>query len=397
MSLTFPTLARILDPMPVEVFFRDHWERAPLVLRRDRPRAFEGLLSLADLDRYLGENDLHHPSVSLVDHRRKIAPEEYTYPSGLVDAVKLFKRYDEGASMVFAQLEAHHRPLFECVRALEREFSTRFQANIYLTPGNAQGFHPHYDSHDVFVVQVEGSKHWMLYDEPIHLPLRRQEFDPKETACGALSQEFDLHPGDVLYIPRGLMHDARTAEDGGHSLHVTFGALFTSWTELMAEALGRWALADVHGRRALPVGFARDGYDAGAAKAYLVDALRRFADAAEADADGVLTHFARDLVDTRHPRLPGQFAQLAAAKGLTPDHAVGSRPGLVARVEKDGERVRLVAYGTELVFPAHAAEALRFAVATERFTARALPGSLDDDGRLVLLRRLVREGVLVAL
>ena len=64
---------------------------------------------------------------------------------------------------VFAQLEGSHQALFECVRSLEREFSTRFQANIYLTPGNAQGFHPHYDSHDVFVVQLQGTKRWRVW------------------------------------------------------------------------------------------------------------------------------------------------------------------------------------------------------------------------------------------
>lgn len=397
MTTTFPTLARILDPVPAEAFLRDHWERAPLVLLRDRPRAFGPLLSLADIDRYLGANDLHHPAVSLVDHRRKIAPEEYTFPSGLLDAVKLFKLYDAGATMVFAQLEAHHQPLFECVRALEHDLSTRFQANVYLTPPSAQGFHPHYDSHDVIVAQVEGTKRWMLYDQAIDTPLRRQEFDPAVTACGPLSREFDLGPGDALYIPRGLMHDARTAEAGGHSLHVTFGALFTSWTELLAEALGRWALADVHGRRSLPPGFARDEAPTPAARAYLADALRRFADAAEADADGLFAHFARDLVGTRHARLPGQFAQLAGLGALTLDSPVGVRPGVVHRVELDGERVTLSSNGTALTFPAHAADALRYAVHHERYTARELPTTLDDAGRMVLIRKLIREGVLRAL
>ena len=396
MTMTFPTLARILDPVPVEAFFRDHWEQAPLVLLRDRPRAFEGLLTLGDIDRYLGANDLHHPSVSLVDHRRKITAEEYTFPSGLIDTVKLFKLYDAGATMVFAQLETHHQALFECVRSLEHDLSTRFQANIYLTPGNAKGFHPHYDSHDVFVAQVEGSKHWMLYDHAIDLPLRRQEFDPKVTPCGPLSREFDLNPGDLLYIPRGLMHDARTTETSGHSLHITLGALFTSWTELLAEALGRWALTDVHGRRGLPPGFAREGAATPEAKAYLVETLRRFAAGAEADAEGIFEHFTGDLIGTRHPRLPGQFAQLAGLGALTLDSVVGVRPGVVHRVDADPERVTLSSYGTAITFPAHVADALRFAVQHERFTARELPTSLDDAGRMVLVRKLIKEGVLRA-
>ena len=40
-----------------------------------------------------------------------------------------------------------------------------------------------------------------------------------------------------------------------------------------------------------------------------------------------------------------------------------------------------------------AAEPLRYALETERYTVADLPGDLDDDAKLVLIRRLVREGL----
>ena len=56
---------------------------------------------------------------------------------------------------------------------------------------------------------------------------------------------------------------------------------------------------------------------------------------------------------------------------------------------------RLVFEGRELSFPERLAAELEFLVTTEEpFRAADLPGSLDDAGRLVLLRRLVREGFL---
>ena len=33
----------------------------------------------------------------------------------------------------------------------------------YLTPSNSQGFAPHYDDIEAFVLQLEGKKHWRLY------------------------------------------------------------------------------------------------------------------------------------------------------------------------------------------------------------------------------------------
>ena len=33
----------------------------------------------------------------------------------------------------------------------------------YLTPAGSQGFAPHYDDIDAFVLQLEGRKHWKVY------------------------------------------------------------------------------------------------------------------------------------------------------------------------------------------------------------------------------------------
>ena len=76
---------------------------------------------------------------------------------------------------------------------------------------------------------------------------------------------------------------------------------------------------------------------------------------------------------------------------------MGVRPGAVLRIDSDGDRVTLSCYGAALTFPAHAEGALRFAVQHDRYTARDLPTSLDDAGRMVLIRKLIKEGVLRAL
>ncbi len=385
-------LASILDPVTPAVFFADHYERAPLVLHRERPEAFRGLLSLEVIDALLAGRQMHVPGVSVVDNTRKIAVDEYSFPSGLIDVVRAHQLFAAGSTLVFGQLETEHPPLHSLVRALERDICTRFQANIYLTPANAQGFKPHYDSHDVFVLQCEGRKRWMLYDAPVVLPYRRQEFDPATTPCGPVSQEFDMEPGDVMYIPRGLMHDARTA--GTHSLHITVGLLFTSWTDLMVEGLSRVGLGDPEFRKSLPPGFARTGFDRSAAREHLATLLKRFAEGV--DLDALLEHFQQDLVSTRDARLPGQFAQLSALDATTADTVFSPRPDLVWSLSVEGDTVGLSIYGHRVSFPAYVSDALEWALTHAGYTARELPGDLDEAGRMVLLRRLVREGVLMA-
>lgn len=389
-------LASLLDPVTTAAFFAEHYERRPLVLKRGRPEAFRALLSLEVIDALMAGRQLHAPGVSVVDNTRKVALDEYTFPSGLVDVVRAHQLFAGGSTLVFSQLEAEHPPLYALVRAMERELSTRFQANIYLTPPNAQGFKPHYDSHDVFVLQCEGRKRWMLYDTPVVLPYRRQEFDPAEVPCGPVSLEFDLEPGDVVYIPRGVMHDARTlgGEGQGHSLHITLGLLFTSWTDLLVEGLSQVGMGDPEFRKSLPPGFARPGQDRSAAREHLALLLDRFAE--RVDLDALLAHFERDLVSTRDARLPGQFAQIAGLPKVTAGTVFSPRPDLLWSLSVEGETVALAIYGHRVTFPSYVAAPLEWALTHVGFTARDLPGDLDEAGRLVLLKRLVREGVLAA-
>lgn len=104
-------------------------------------------------------------------------------------------------------------------------------ANLYLTPPDSQGFAPHFDDIEAFVVQVEGRKHWKLYK-----PRNKEEELPRFSSrnfneeCDSLGEpilDVILAPGDLLYFPRGTIHQAKAVEEE-HSLHVTISAYQTN-------------------------------------------------------------------------------------------------------------------------------------------------------------------------
>jgi lysine-specific demethylase/histidyl-hydroxylase NO66 len=133
-------------------------------------------------------------------------------------------------------------------------------SNAYLTPLNSQGFAPHYDDVDVFILQLEGYKRWRVY-----APFNKRETLPRESSRDYTEKEVDenigegqemdvvLGPGDVLYLPRGWIHQAETVarpahvpKNNGlrddHSLHLTVSAMQNwCWADfleiLMPEAL----------------------------------------------------------------------------------------------------------------------------------------------------------------
>lgn len=120
---------------------------------------------------------------------------------------------------------------------LQEYFHCLVGANIYLTPRNSQGFAPHYDDIEAFVLQIEGEKEWSVYpprNEVETLP-RESSDNFQQDEIGAPALTVTLRPGDLLYFPRGWIHQAKTVCNK-HSLHITLSAYQkTSYADLFEE------------------------------------------------------------------------------------------------------------------------------------------------------------------
>jgi hypothetical protein len=93
--------------------------------------------------------------------------------------------------------------------------------------------------------------------------------------------------------------------------------------------------------------------------------------------------------------LPGALEQLERLREIGSGTRFRRRRGSVFRVSVRGDEARLLLGMRVLRMPSFVEPALGFmAERTGPFTAADLPGPLDEDSRLVLLRRLVREGAL---
>ncbi|MFN9336105.1 MAG: cupin domain-containing protein [Alphaproteobacteria bacterium] len=200
------------------------------------------LLSIADLDAFLRTDAARHPRVTMADGGRQgsaaIPPDEYLQTEGSrVDLPRLFARYDAGGSLVVSQFHELHAPLAQFCRGLEKAFLHPVQANIYLTPPGAQGFRVHFDTHDVLVMQVSGAKSWRVWDDiPFPLPSRATPWANKQSPAGA-PHALTLNPGDALYLPRGVMHEAAAQSGDAPSLHITIGFLEASIGDMLRELL----------------------------------------------------------------------------------------------------------------------------------------------------------------
>ena len=381
--------SRLLAPLGVDEFRAEYWEKRPLILNRRGAACYRGLLSLADFDRILATSSLRSQEIRVVHEggERPLVPAE----GGAPTAEQVLAHYREGATIVLQFIHERWLPLAALCEALAHEFSAGFQVNGYLTPRRAQGLGIHYDTHDVFVLQMEGSKHWRLFESPRKLPLPGQAYARAELASAKQVDELDLHAGGLLYLPRGVVHEAVSTDST--SLHLTVGVNSVTWAEVFLAALEAAIERRAELRESLPLGFARDGDLAKEAErraasllALLLSELSPKEIARDASARAELAS---------RPVLDGHLLDIEAEPSIGLETVVARRAGVAWRLERERGQICLRFHGKKLCFPAQAEPDLRSALAArDPFTAASISGHLDDAGRLVMVRRLVREGAL---
>ncbi|MEI8259535.1 MAG: hypothetical protein WCJ30_28040, partial [Deltaproteobacteria bacterium] len=157
------------------------------------------------------------------------------------------------------------------------------------------------------------------------------------------------------------------------------------------EAVARVGLRDPSFRRSLPLGFAQPDADRTAAVKEFRDLAARLVE--QLDGEAALNHFADELVSMRESLLRGQLEQIRRLHTVTADARAGVRPNLMYRLTEKGEHLVVSCAVGEIQLPAHAAAPVRHALTHEDFAIGDLPGDLDEAGKLVLVKRLVREGL----
>jgi lysine-specific demethylase/histidyl-hydroxylase NO66 len=227
------------------------------------------------------------------------------------------------------------------------------------------------------VLQVHGCKRWDVHDP---------DGGPEDRLVVA-----ELAPGDCLYIPQRFPHAAWTAETA--SVHLTVGVVPTTWADVVHRAVTS-VLADALSAEPLPAGYAADPAALSAGVAERLAEVRRRLD--KLDPGAVAQATAEVFWSSRPPILTGQLRQLLALNEVGEGTTVRRRPGATCRLRRRGDRLEVVLGDRTLRMPARLAPAMRTILASERLAVGDLAGHLDPPSRLVLVRRLIREGLLEA-
>jgi ribosomal protein L16 Arg81 hydroxylase len=259
----------------LDTFMTDVWQKRSLHVSHGDPNWLQDLFQLYDVEE-LWTSALRAPLSSnggiTVFAGKGVKTER---------AVNPFFAFACRCSVVVNRGDRFCSRLRELCKQLETEQPCFPMAccNVYLTPPDSQSVPKHSDDRDVLLLQVYGSKEWTVYNDPVVLPYRDEELGKGNNTIDesrlTSKSVLQVKQGDVLYMPRGVVHEAKTSSSS--SLHITVALQTSDWdyASILTRTVQKTLRAPEFQRSRLcvPLGALSGDAEAGAAASRELQAL----------------------------------------------------------------------------------------------------------------------------
>ena len=354
----------------IDDFGSSIWGRRPMY--RSGVTGFDRLLDTGTVQHWLA-NGARRPNFRLVKVGSSYDERDYTRTvrmggidvHGVADPAAIAARMTDGATLVLQNLELVFAQVGALAARLAEAMSHPVQANAYLTPPNAAGLARHADTHDVLILQLQGSKSWEV------------------EGLGQL----ELVPGDVIYIPKGTPHVASTSS--ATSFHLTLGLMRISMRGVLRRMLDQ---LDPMFDDPLPVGFAHFTEDELVA-VLAPTVCQALSNLAAVDLRDVARAELGRVERRTSPPGTSSLARAFAELHLTDSSLL--RRIVDCHLEVLADAVTLHLPNRQVTFPLSAHAALQTFHASQQISVCDLVG-IDAASQLVVARRLIRDGAAVA-
>ena len=288
-------------------------------------------------------------------------------------------------SVRFPELRPLWPQLDRVARALELMLHQPVTTSAFWSMGGMRA-PVHYDDHDLLVVQLLGEKRWHVANSS---ELPNTWIPPGKVELGPHTS-FDVHPGDVVYLPRGTRHSVTSDAE---SLHVSIGFTPLTVREALIAALDQ--LSDVDQTLRTTVGgrlaYQLQGVGTERLVQPVLAGIERLRAACRTP--GFLTA----ALQRRSSRVVAALAALpapAASPALDLDSELAHTDVAFCHLTANPQTIDLSHPGGHLYIHRGAEQGLLYMVNTPRFRVRDVPGEIADEVRLSLAAKLVEIGFL---
>ncbi|NNL94889.1 MAG: cupin domain-containing protein [Xanthomonadales bacterium] len=199
-------MSRIFGELSVETFLARYWQKRPLLVRGAFDRDFPSF----------DEHDLAGLACESFAESRLVQGQfpknNWQLEHGPFEESRFSELPESGWTLLVQDVEKHYPPLRAFMSHFDFLPSWRLDDLMisFAATGGSAG--PHVDQYDVFLVQASGSKRWQI----------SESFSPERLADCPLDvlktfspeQAWDVHAGDMLYLPPNIAHHGVALDDG---------------------------------------------------------------------------------------------------------------------------------------------------------------------------------------
>ncbi|WP_151638568.1 JmjC domain-containing protein [Noviherbaspirillum aerium] len=383
------SLQTLIAPHDTAAFLSDYFEKAYLHVSRNDASYFQHLLDDLDLERQIWRYSSQWGDVSLAKAGTRAMDTPYAEGLPTIDAVA--DAFNNGYTVVVNNYQQKSASVAAFCRDVEKFFCFRCNVNLYLTAPRCKGLNAHYDDQDVFVMQLAGAKTWRVYEGGPLLPMEDQPYHCPDTA-GLAFVELMLRPGDVLYLPRGYIHDACTEDS--QSLHLTLSVSAVRRATLLKLLIKRLAARDECLRRSMPFSCLR-GLAGNADLDDVMQIAGVFDRVGAADIQQALSD-AQDRLLQVSSRLPGNQLRWASPKpSVTIESQVKIADDQLCMLSMVGGSYTLKFIGGQVPLSEDLLDTAGFIIEHRNFRVGDIDGGLSDAVNIAFVQFLSDAGLLV--
>ena len=215
------SLATLLAPVSEESFLEHFLEKKRLHVEPHQAERAVSLFPWPAINHLIESDLLPAERFRVVRANVDILPGMFRHKDGArsLRAGALQALLAQGVSIIMNGVGDYVPQIGRLSDAIERRLGHRTWVNAYLSFGRGSALKAHWDEHDVLVVQVHGNKRWRSYGTPVAFPV--SNYNAGKDLGTEIMWEDVLEAGDVLYLPRGEVHEASV--EGPNSVHLTIG------------------------------------------------------------------------------------------------------------------------------------------------------------------------------
>lgn len=376
----------LLGGLSQNSFFEKFWEESPFYLKRDTPNFYQSVLDMEQMGDILSAKRLLSNDLRIYKNGKKIPFNMFSKANLEADKSAVLNEFRAGATLVFENIARHHLPLAMLLVKLENEYHVNMRANAYLTPQGSRGFNDHYDTQDVFILQIVGGKTWRISNNPIKLPTDSTFASARQDMVdqAKLLEVRTLQPGDLLYLPRGFVHSASACNTC--SLHITISMRGKTGVDLIHKSLKKVLENNIEMRRYINFKKAFSG------EKFKKEVLKAMD---ELDFDAIAVELHQDYLTNTFPVAFGLLEQVFDGVTLGLNYILNINKYMVWQYFRVDKEAILIFDGKTMKFPEIAIPALEYISQQDVFRPQDLP-NLDDSSKLNLCQSLFNRGFIIS-